>query len=86
MNELLARWKTESPKFFEAVMRFGLWVAAAGLSVLASTEIAPAGFNPTLLHLMKEVGEHMVWGGGLIAAVSKLTVKDYSEMEKKMKK
>jgi hypothetical protein len=84
MNELIARWKTESPSFFKSLGLFGKFLVGAGGVTMAAVIAAPELVSPSVLHILKVVSSYLVFGGGIIAGVSQLTVKDYEELQTKI--
>jgi hypothetical protein len=84
MNEFFARWETESPKFFKRLVRFGKWVAGAGAALVAATMVAPAEINKEVVDAVKLASSYMIFGGGILAAVSGLTVDSRDELDAKL--
>lgn len=86
MNEIIARFKTESPKFFKNLALFGRWIVAVGLSLIAAKLGAPDWINPGFISALETIGGYMVFGGGLIVTVSSLTVDNKAELHMKINK
>jgi hypothetical protein len=84
MNELIARWKTEMPSFFKTVSLVGKFLVGAGGVTMAAVLAAPELVSPAVLQILKVVSSYLVFGGGIIAGVSQLTVKDYEELQTKL--
>ena len=84
MNEFIARWRTESPSFFKSLGLFGKFLVGAGGVTMAAVIAAPELVSPAVLHIMKIVSSYLVFGGGIIAGVSQLTVADHEELQKKI--
>lgn len=86
MKELIARWKTESPTLFKNIGLFGKFLIGAGAVIAGATLTAPELISEKFIIILKSAAEHMIFGGTIILGISKLTVKDYSELEEKMNK
>jgi hypothetical protein len=84
MNELLARWKTEMPEFFKNISAIGKVIFLFGGIVMAACIGAPELVSPNVLHWSKLVASYMVFGGGIMAAMAQLTVKDTEELQNKI--
>jgi hypothetical protein len=84
MNEIIARWKTESPSFFKTLGLIGKFMVGAGGVTMAAVIAAPELVSASVLHILKIVSSYLVFGGGIIAGISQLTVKDYDELQTKI--
>jgi len=62
------RWKSPTPKFWKKVQRLGLALTAIGTFVATAPIALPA--------VIVTAGSYAAFGGGLIAAMSQLTVED----------
>jgi len=85
MKEFIARWKSESPEYFQAIGNFGKWVAGAGAILMASTLAAPETISASVLKVIQIASSYMIFGGGIVAGLCKLTVADYDALQEKMK-
>ena len=65
---LKQRWKSPTPKFWKKVQRIGLVLTAVGTFVAGAPIALPA--------VIVNAGAYAAFGGGLIAAMSQLTVED----------
>lgn len=70
VSEIKRRWKSETPLFWVKVKRLGLGLSAIGALFLNAEKVSED------LHT---IGGYMVLAGGVIAALSQLTVKDNDE-------
>ena len=84
MNEIIARWKTESPSFFKNLALFGKFLVGAGGVIMAAVLAAPELVSATILEILKTVSSYLVFGGGIIVGISTLTVADHDELQKKI--
>lgn len=84
MNEIKARWQTESPSFFKTLATIGKFLVGAGGVIMAATLAAPETISPQLINWLELGSSYMVFGGGIMAAVATLTVADYSELQNKL--
>ena len=66
------RWKAETPDFWKKVQKIGITVGAIGGILISGTIALPA----TVI----TVGGYMVAVGSVTAVLSKLTVKDSSDV------
>jgi hypothetical protein len=82
MNEIIARWRLEMPQFFKNVSAIGKVVALFGAIIMTACVGAPELVSETVLHYAKLAASYMVFGGGIIAALSQLTVEDKEQLEK----
>jgi hypothetical protein len=48
--------------------------------------VAPAEIHPEFVNIVKLVSSYMIFGGGIIVAISGLTVDRREDMEEKMQK
>jgi hypothetical protein len=86
MKQFIARFKTQSPKYFNDIARAAKWVVAAGLTLIAAKLSAPAGISEALVGWLETIGQYRVFGGGLVFAMAKQTVNDQGELEEKINK
>jgi hypothetical protein len=84
MNEFIARWTSDSPAFFKAISKFGKWLVAAGAAIIATNMAAPEIISKEILAFLEKAAGYMVFGGGIIVAISNLTVSDYEELKDKL--
>lgn len=84
MNELLTRWRLESPQFFKNLAWWGKVLAGAGGAIMAVVTAAPELIDETVLRICKLTASYLVFGGGIIVAISNLTVSDYDKLQKKL--
>ena len=70
VSEIKRRWKSETPLFWVKVKRLGLGLSAIGALFLNAERVSED------LH---SIGGYMALAGGVIAALSQLTVKDNDE-------
>lgn len=68
------RWRQESPVFFVRLRKFGLWLAGIPALVLTIQSIPQVPVELTAL--AASIATYAAVAGVVIAAVSKLTVKD----------
>jgi hypothetical protein len=73
MKEIIKRFALETPLFFKRMMAAGASIAAAGIALVAI---------PNLPHAIVSVGQFMITAGAVIAAISKLTVKNPDDLKK----
>lgn len=75
-NELSNRLTTETPKFFKKLQALGLYLSTAATAVL---------IIPAIPDKIKEIAGYVLTAGLVLAAVSKIPVKDpdYSTLDKK---
>ena len=71
MKKIVNRAQAPTPKFFKVLRTIGLTLAAAGAAVLTSPILLPAA--------VISVGGYLAVAGGVITAVSQLTVYDDAE-------
>lgn len=62
------RWKSPTPKFWKKVQKLGLALTAVGTFIATAPVSLPA--------VLVTAGSYAAFGGGLIAAMSQLTVED----------
>lgn len=74
----------ESPAFFKTLALGGKFFLGAGGVIMAACLAAPELVSATVLEVTKTVASYMIFGGGIIAGVSQLTVSDYSELKEKL--
>lgn len=84
MNELLTRWRLESPKFFTEIAYFGKLIVSIGGIVMASCLAAPETIAPAVLGWMKLISSYMIFGGGIVVAIANLTVSDPDKLKEKL--
>ncbi len=65
---LKQRWKAPTPKFWKKVQRVGILLTAVGTALATAPVALPAAIITA--------GAYAAFGGGLIAAMSQLTVED----------
>ena len=65
---LKQRWKAPTPKFWKKVQRLGIVLTAVGTALATAPVALPAA--------VITAGAYAAFGGGLIAAMSQLTVED----------
>ena len=65
---LKQRWKAPTPKFWKKVQRLGILLTAVGTALATAPVALPAA--------VITAGAYAAFGGGLIAAMSQLTVED----------
>jgi hypothetical protein len=65
---LKQRWKAPTPKFWKKVQRLGIVLTAVGTALATAPVALPAAIITA--------GAYAAFGGGLIAAMSQLTVED----------
>lgn len=65
---LKERWLAETPKFWKKVQKIGLVLSAIGAAVVSAPVSLPAA--------VVTAGSYAVFGGGLLATMSQLTVDD----------
>lgn len=65
---LKQRWKSPTPKFWKKVQRIGLVLTALGTALITAPVSLPAA--------VVTAGTYAVFGGGLLATMSQLTVAD----------
>lgn len=70
---ILERAKAPTPKFFKVLRTIGLALAAAGGAILASPIALPAG--------IAAVGGYLALGGGILTAVSQVTVDEEAKLK-----
>ena len=71
MKKIVNRAKAPTPKFFKVLRTIGLTLAAAGATVLTSPILLPAA--------VLSLGGYLAVAGGVITAVSQLSVYNDSE-------
>jgi hypothetical protein len=81
MNEFLARWESESPKFFKKLIKFGKWLSGLSAAVYAATASIPNASLPTIVN---QILGYTTVIGAVIVAVASLAVKDTVELENKI--
>lgn len=69
---LKERWKAPTPKFWKKVQRIGILLTAVGTVLATAPVVLPA--------VVITAGAYAAFGGGLIAAMSQLTVKDSADV------
>lgn len=84
MNQIKARWTSESPDFFKTLSLIGKFLVGAGGVVMAACIAAPEIIAPGILEWLKLGSSYMVFGGGIIVGVSNLTVNSTSELQDKI--
>ncbi len=71
MKKIVRRATAPTPKFFRVLRTIGLTLAAVGASVLASPVLLPVA--------VVSVGGYLAVAGGVLTAVSQLSIRDDSE-------
>lgn len=71
MKKIVKRATAPTPKFFKILRTVGLTLAAVGASVLASPVLLPVA--------VVSLGGYLAVAGGVITAVSQLSIRDDSE-------
>lgn len=84
MNEFLARLETESPKFFKRIAKFGKYLIAVGLGLIAITKAPITDIRADVLDVVNTVGDYCAFAGSLIVVLCNLTVADQSELQSKI--
>lgn len=67
-NEVVRRWKSETPSFWKKVQKVGLIAGGLGAAILA----APVALPATII----SVGGYLALAGSVTATLSQLTVED----------
>lgn len=67
-SSLKKRWKAPTPKFWKKVQRIGILLTAVGTAVATAPVALPVA--------VITAGAYAAFGGGLIAAMSQLTIED----------
>lgn len=67
-NEVVKRWKSETPSFWKKIQRIGLIAGGIGAVIIASPIALPA--------LVASVGGYLALAGSVAATLSQLTVED----------
>ena len=70
MNNIVNRATAPTPKFFKVLRNIGLALAAIGGTILTAPVVLPA--------VVLTVGGYLAVAGGVLSAVSQLTVDDYA--------
>jgi uncharacterized membrane protein HdeD (DUF308 family) len=70
MNKVLYRASAPTPKFFKVLRNIGLTFAAVGGTILTAPLALPA--------LLVTIGGYVAVAGGVLSAVSQLTVEDHA--------
>ena len=70
MNTIVNRAKAPTPKFFKVLRNIGLALATIGGAILTSPVVLPA--------VVVTVGGYLAVAGGVLSAVSQLTVDDHA--------
>jgi len=66
MNSLLKRWAAPTPKFFKTLRNVGLVIGAIGTAILTAPVTLPAS--------LITISGYLVTAGGVVTAVSQLTI------------
>ncbi|WP_395066756.1 hypothetical protein [Flavobacterium sp.] len=66
--KLLQRASAPTPKFFKVLRTIGLTLAAVGGTILAAPVVLPV--------IVTSIGGYMALAGGVVSAVSQLTIHD----------
>lgn len=67
-NEVIKRWKSETPSFWKKVQRIGLIAGGLGAVIIASPIALPAA--------IVSIGGYLTLAGSVAATLSQLTVED----------
>lgn len=67
-NEVVKRWKSETPSFWKKIQRIGLIAGGIGAVIIASPIALPA--------VLASVGGYLALAGSVAATLSQLTVED----------
>ena len=70
MNNIVSRATAPTPKFFKVLRNIGLALAAIGGTILTAPVVLPA--------VVLTVGGYLAVAGGVLSAVSQLTVDDHA--------
>ena len=70
MNNIVNRATAPTPKFFKVLRNIGLALAAIGGTILTAPVVLPA--------VILTVGGYLAVAGGVLSAVSQLTVDDHA--------
>ena len=70
MNNIVNRAAAPTPKFFKVLRNIGLALAAIGGTILTAPVALPA--------ILVSIGGYVAVAGGIISAVSQLTVDDHA--------
>ena len=70
MNNIVNRATAPTPKFFKVLRNIGLTLAAIGGAILTAPVVLPA--------VILTVGGYLAVAGGVLSAVSQLTVDDHA--------
>lgn len=70
MNTIVNRASAPTPKFFKVLRNIGLALAAIGGTILTAPVVLPA--------VVLTVGGYLAVAGGVLSAVSQLTVDDHA--------
>ena len=73
MNKILERAKAPTPKFFKVLRTIGLVIAAIGGTILTAPISLPA--------VVVSAGGYLAVAGGVMSAVSQVTVDDSAKKE-----
>jgi hypothetical protein len=84
MNEFLARWRTESPSFFKNLAWGGKIIVGMGGAIMAVVIAAPELIHAKVIETLQLVASYLVFGGGIIVAISSLTVESKDELQDKI--
>lgn len=68
MNEIIGRWKSDTPTFFKKLRAIGITLGSIGGIIVAAPVALPAA--------IVTIGGYMIVGGSVIASVSQLTKQD----------
>lgn len=67
-NEVVKRWKSETPSFWKKIQRIGLIAGGIGTVIIASPIALPA--------VLASVGGYLALAGSVTATLSQLTVEN----------
>lgn len=68
MKEIVHRVQAPTPKFFKTIRTIGLTLAAVGGAIIAAPIVLPVG--------LVSVAGYLVVAGGVLSAVSQVTLKE----------
>lgn len=72
MKTLIQRWKLQSPTIFKKFTNFGVTLMSAGIAATASPTVPNLHIPP----IVTTLGGYAITAGFCIGLISKLTVKD----------
>jgi hypothetical protein len=84
MNEFFARWRSESPAFFKNLAWGGKIIVGMGGAIMAVLIAAPELIHAKVIETLQLIASYLVFGGGIIVAISSLTVESKDELQNKI--